>query len=196
MKVKTITINIHEKKAHPHEMGHRDAGVTYIIEIDSADNPEDIVTCYRALARDHVEMELDLWIAEIKRKEAEDSARTNLHWIVDRLENRPSDEDDEEKFGKNLAILPDSEQTEWRAKLVAAKGEYLARIKRDLDRIIERVSRHGVTARDESYVDMLMQQLPEDERQEYIKRMADAEVAYELSQMQLNAMMDGEDNSQ
>lgn len=182
MKIQTVTVECHEKRAHPSEMGHYDSKVELTAELDPGENAEIVVAHLQYMARQQVGVECSRWIEEIKTREAQEKARNDLRWIVERLENRLPTDTDAEQFEKRLATLPNAEHPEWRAKLKAAQGEYLQRIKGDLDRIVERVGRRGATARDESDVGELIPQLPESERQGYIDKMSDAIAAYELSQ--------------
>lgn len=181
MKIQTVSVECHEKRAHPSEMGHFDSKVELTAELDPGENADIVVAHLQYMARQQVGVECSRWIEEIKTREAQDKARNDLQWLCDRLENRLPDDRDTEQFDKKLILLPLDEHTEWQVKLFAAQGEYLSRCKRDLDRIVERVGRRGATARDESDVDELIAQLSEDERQGYIDKMSDAMQAYELS---------------
>lgn len=122
MKIQTVTVECHEKRAHPSEMGHYDSSVSYTAEVDEGEIPEKVVERIQFVARQQVAAECDRWIAEIKTREAQESARRDLQWIVDRLENRLPIDTDAEQFEKKLTLLPENEHPEWRAKLKAAQG--------------------------------------------------------------------------
>lgn len=183
MKITIVVVEAHEKRANPSAMGHYDSSISYTIDVDEGDNAEDIVTSYQFFARQQVAVECDIWVNGILTREAQDRARNDLQWIVDRLENRLPDDRDAEQFEKKLALLHPSEWAEWRAKLKSAQGEFLSRIKGDLDRIVEKAGRKQLSPREISEYLELKHRLPEEEeRQGYIDKMNDAIAAYELSQ--------------
>lgn len=174
MKITQVVVEIHEKRNHPNAYGHYDARVSYTAELLDGEYAADTVEKLQFVARQQVAAECDRWIEEIKTREAQESARRDLQWIVDRLENRLPNDHDTADFEGKIALLPGGEHPEWRDKLAKAQAEFLSRIKSDLDRIAERVGRRGATARDEGDFGELMARLPEDEHQGYIDKMSDA----------------------
>lgn len=180
MKVTQVVVEAHEKRSHPSEHGHRDASITYTAEIHGNEDFNEAVSNLRLAARWHVADELDKWIAEIKTREAQDKARNDLQWIVDRLENRLPTDKDTEQFEDKLALLPDNEHADWRIKLKAAQDEFLTRIKGDLDKIVERAGRKQLSPRDNENFGELMERLSDDEYQVYHVKMVEAKAAFEL----------------
>lgn len=183
MKITTVTVECHEKRNHPTgEYSHFDSRVALTAEIDPGEDAQIVVANLQFQARQQVAVECDIWVNGILTREAQDRARNDLQWLVDRLENRLPTDTDAEQFEKKLTLLPDTEHAEWRAKLKATQGEYLTGIKGDLDRIIERAGRKQLSPREISDFDDLVTRLPESERQGYIDQYHAAMDAYELSQ--------------
>lgn len=183
MKVQTVSVECHEKRNHPTgEYSHFDSRVSYTAQVDEDDNADTVVASLQFQARQRVAVECDRWVNGILTREAQDRARDDLRWIVERLENRQPDDRDVADFEKKLALLPSGEHPEWRAKFEAAQGEFLTRIKGDLDRIVEKAGRKQLSPRDNENFSELMERLPESERQCYIDKTSDAIAAYELTQ--------------
>lgn len=67
MKVREITIESHEKRAHPHSMGHRDVSITLTARLDKDDDPALMAEVLQAEADAHVDKYLDEWIATRSR---------------------------------------------------------------------------------------------------------------------------------
>ncbi len=65
MKVREITIESHEKRAHPHAMGHRDVSITLTARLDKDDDPALMAEVLQAEADAHVDKYLDEWISQI-----------------------------------------------------------------------------------------------------------------------------------
>lgn len=188
MKVQTVTVEIHEKRAHPSAMGHYDAKVEYTAEVDENDDPDNIVQQLQFVARQQVADECDRWVTDIRIKEEQSRVRNDLEWMITRTESGNVYPGDADEFAAHLIALPDSEQAGYRAKLETAKGQYIAEIKKRLDEWIARAENGILSSRQKERFDEDAALLGEIERQTYLERMEGA--------LAPKAMLEGEDNSQ
>lgn len=171
MKVQTVTVEVHEKRAHPSEMGHYDSSVTYTVQIDEGESAEEIVINYQFLARQHVAIECDRWVQEIERKSEMDSARSDLNWMITCAADSPAKEFDEERFGMKLAILPSDEQSEYVFRLEAAKAHYTKTLERALQVMIDRAQTRGFGKYDRQEFEYALEGFPESECAAYRARL-------------------------
>jgi len=65
MIVSTIVVEVHEKRNHPHEYGHRDCSIRIEAGLDEGEDAESVITRLRGKAQKHVDLELDAWVAKV-----------------------------------------------------------------------------------------------------------------------------------
>jgi hypothetical protein len=174
MNVKTITVEIHEKRNHPHEYGHYDARVSYTVELEEGDSPEMATLAYLSTARQQVVTECDRWIAEIEHKRQVEEAKRELHWILERAKSSGVQDNDAENFEENLLALPTEQQDEYRAKLEAAKQEYLSGMRERLENDIKAAEKGLLSQYSQANFYVVLNNLPEAERDAYRIRMENA----------------------
>ncbi len=168
MKVQTVTVEIHEKRNHPNEYGHYDARVAYTVEVETAENPADVVSSYQFLARQQVANECDRWIAELERKKLVLNAKQELRWIIDRARDGYVEKNDDDQFELYLIPLSEGERAEYTAKLIAAKDEYLSAMRKRLNADIESVeSGKPISNYNLKVFYQLLDNLPADEREDF-----------------------------
>lgn len=168
MNVKQIVVEIHEKRAHPSEMGHYDAKVEYTVEISEAESPDETVKFLQSQARQQVAIECDKWIAEIERKQLAHNAKQHLDWIIDRAEGGYVEKNDDDQFELYLIPLSEGERAEYTAKLMAAKDKYLAAMRKRLNADIESVeSGKPISNHNLKIFYLLLDNLPADEREDF-----------------------------
>jgi hypothetical protein len=174
MNIQSVTVEIHEKRNHPHAYGHYDARIAYTAQVEEGEAAEDVAIRLQALARQQVEAECDRWIEgiqlEVKKAEAEQS----LYWIISRAKNGNPDADDPKDFEEYISLLPEAKQEEYQGKLEAAKQEYVFYLKKRLEEYLDSAARHKLTPRGKENFSELLDALPEAEREEYRSRMAAA----------------------
>lgn len=171
MKIQTITVEIHEKRNHPHEYGHYDSKVSYTAQLDEGEDAGEAVRHLQFHARQNVAIECDRWIADIEWKRQIDAAKTQLDWIIDRAENNVAMRSDAENFAQNLAILPSKQRDEYCAKLETAKQTYLTALKRRLEEDLKDAARGDLSKYNAGIYYQLLDNLPEAERADYRTRM-------------------------
>lgn len=172
MRVLTVCVEIHEKRNHPSEMGHRDARISYTVEVEEGEIPEIIANTWQLAARLQVDEELDRWIAEIKRNEEISEAKTNLGWIIQSAENLPLTDTDRKQWSKYAAALPDADRDEYVVKLIIAQASYREALVHRLDEYIaDAESGKRLSGHEKRHFDDMLDQLDEDERDEYRKRL-------------------------
>lgn len=66
MQVTNVTIDIHEKKNHPHEFGHFDARCSMSAQIGESEDGDDVADDLRTLCRAHVQSEIDRWLEDVQ----------------------------------------------------------------------------------------------------------------------------------
>jgi hypothetical protein len=69
MNITSVTVTIHEKRAHPHAMGHKDCEVSLTAELEPGDIVFNKISELRYKANSQVETELDKWIDGIKEEQ-------------------------------------------------------------------------------------------------------------------------------
>lgn len=175
MKITTLTVEIHEKRAHPSERGHYDSRVSLTAWIDDGENYENVALDLKNKAGAMVTSECDSWVSKILTRGKHDTARIDLEWICDQLRNRLPTDTDVEQFERHLAVLLDFEHPQWHAKLKAAQAEYLTSSRRILKKIVDNAGQRELFLHEKQVFAELVAQLPEDERQGYIDKMSDAQ---------------------
>lgn len=171
MKIQSITVEIHEKRNHPHEYGHYDARVSYTVEPNAPENPEDVVAYLQSVARQQVAAECDRWIADINRKQEIGSAKSDLDWMITRAGDSPAEEFNEERFNTKLAVLPVEEQAEYLSRLEVAKAQYIKNLDQALQGMIDRAKSRGLSKYERQDFEYALKGLPETERDSYRQRM-------------------------
>lgn len=174
MKIQSVTVEIHEKRAHPSEMGHYDAKVSYTVEVEDGDDPENVMLHWKSRACAAVESECDYWVASVEHKRKVVEAKSSLQWIVDRAKSNNVYSDDPENFENYLAILPPEENGEWRDKLTAAKESWLVEVRGRLNNYIDQAERGTLSNRGQENFSYALADLPENERQSYRDRLTAA----------------------
>jgi hypothetical protein len=174
MNIQTVTVEIHEKRNHPHEYGHYDARVAYTAQVEEGESAEDVASRLQELARTQVEAECDRWIEEIELEVKKESARQNLYWVIGRAESGCINPEDGKDFEESIALLPAAEQEEYRGKLEAARQKYLSYVKARLEDNISDAAKGKLTQRGKDAFFTLLEDLPEAERAEYRTRMEEA----------------------
>lgn len=171
MKIQSVTVEIHEKRNHPHEYGHFDASVSYTVQVEDGEDADSVIELLRAKARDHVEAELDakIWAVDLERKRSE--ARSNLRWIVSRAAHAEHGDIDAEEFEKNLQLLEPDEQIEYRGELDRAKEEYWAAMRKNLNGYIDMAERNKASSFDIDRFNIGLEYMPEAERSDFLRRM-------------------------
>jgi uncharacterized protein with PIN domain len=171
MNIQSVTVEIHEKRNHPHEYGHYDALVAYTAQVEEGESAEDVINRLRVLARQQVEAECDRWIKEIELEVKRAEAKQRLYWIVSRAKSGNPDGDDDKDFEEYTNLLSEDEQKEYRDKLAAAKQEYVSCIKDRLDGYIEDIANRRGSLVARRKFDAFLEYLSEAEREEYRARM-------------------------
>lgn len=173
MKITTVTVEIHEKRNHPHEYGHRDAQVAYTADLDEGEEADAAVVQLQLQARQRVEAELDRWIAEVEQQRTWETARSQLGYMVSRAEG---DDIDVAEFARHLLNLPEGEREEYQTNLAAAQAKYNKALRDELSRLIERAEKdiRPPGSWEESRFDLFVNKLPEEEQEGYRLQMATA----------------------
>lgn len=183
MKIQTITVEAHEKRAHPHEMGHYDSRVALTAEVQPGDDYEGVALTLQVRARAMVLTECDTWIRAIEYERKVDAARNSLGYILNRAEHGAPDNEDANRFEEKLQLLPEPEQAEYRTKYAAAQIKGKEYIERRLNRLVEGVTRGRLGWDDEDSFGELLERLPDDEATAWEAKMAAAKAAYEARQV-------------
>lgn len=123
MKITTVSVQIHEKRNHPHEYGHYDASVTLTADVDDGESYGDVINRLRDVARSHVADECDEWIERIKLQNRVREIASNIRQLRYMRGNV-----DEPAAAIRVAIhaLPPALETEWLENLDAALDELRA----------------------------------------------------------------------
>lgn len=174
MKVQTVTVEIHEKRAHPTEMGHYDAKVEYTAQVGEWDDPNILVANLQFIARQQVADECDRWVAEIERRRQVEGAKSGLDWIIDRAKGDNVYDSDAEETAKHLSVLSAAEQANYRAKLETAQQGFVASLRNRLNNYIQKAEQGNLSTRSLEYFHDYVNRLPEDEQQGYLDRMTAA----------------------
>lgn len=101
MDITNVSVTIHEKKNHPHEFGHFDAGVTISADVESGENADKVLRELREQARGHVDDEIGLWLFEIDYERKQNNFTEEAQHCITHVENawgRP-DYVNEQRFG-------------------------------------------------------------------------------------------------
>lgn len=172
MKVQSVTVEIHEKRNHPHgEYSHFDSRVSYTADIYEGESPGTVVANLQFIARQQVADECDRWVADIERKRQVDEAKSGLVWIIDLASSNQLHERNAEDFEKHLQSFSADEQAEYRSKFDKAKEEFWQRTRKSLDGLVDKAERNNFGAWDNERFDSIMLDLPESEHQGYRDRL-------------------------
>lgn len=181
MKVQTVTVKTHEKRAHPSAMGHYDAEVGYTAELEDGEDVTSAVELLQFQSRQHVAIECDRWEAGVKLEEKRSSARSSLNWIIERAKSGLFEESTQ--FEEHLLLFPAEVQADYRAKLAAAQVEQKANTEKRLNRYINLAAKTTLSWNDKDRFESFLQDVPEDERQAWQDKLAAAVAEYEAAQM-------------
>ena len=66
MIVSTIVVEVHEKRNHPHEYGHRDCSIRIEATLEPGEDFDQETILLVAKAQKHVDYELDAWFAKVQ----------------------------------------------------------------------------------------------------------------------------------
>lgn len=177
MKIQTVTVEIHEKRNHPHEYGHYDSRVSYTAQLDEGEQAAQVVESLQFQARQQVAIECDRWIADVERKKEIEKARDDLRWAIQRAGNNAFSAEQMTKFNEKVQILPAEERDYYWTQLNKAIGQYRQEINEDLDRLIEGAKKHKrLPSHDSVRFDLLLDNLSESDQADYRARM-DAAIA-------------------
>jgi hypothetical protein len=171
MNIQTVTVEIHEKRNHPHEYGHYDARVAYTAQVEEGESAENVASRLQELARTQVEAECDRWIEGIELEVKKESARQDLCWIIGRAESGCPNPEDGKDFDESIALLSEAEQEEYQGKLEAAKRRYVSYVKSRLEAKLSDAAKGKLTQRGREAFCTMLEDLPEAEREEYRARM-------------------------
>lgn len=174
MKIQSVAVEVHEKRAHPSRMGHYDASVRLSAELDDGDDATVAVLQLQHQARQHVATECDRWEAQVNREKQREDARSNLDWVISLATHNSHTDANQEKFEQALFVLPADERPDFVQRLEKARAEYVADAKRQLEELFASVERRGATHHDDRRFDLLLQSLPEAEREVHGQRWEEA----------------------
>lgn len=171
MKIQTITVEIHEKRNHPHEYGHYDSRVSYTAQLDEGEEAAQVVESLQFQARQQVAIECDRWIADIERKHQIEKTRDDLRWTIQNARNNGFSAEKMTLFQQKLEHLPVEERTTFWHDLNSAIGEYHNGIADTLTDAIRRAARHTLSTGQRERFYELLQEMPEPIQADYRARM-------------------------
>lgn len=82
MIVKTVTVEVHEKKNHPYEYGHYDASVRLEADLDPNENADDLIDRLQRQAAFKVQAQCALWIIEIEKDRRKTKIANDLDYAL------------------------------------------------------------------------------------------------------------------
>lgn len=140
MFVKEITVEVHEKRNHPHEFGHKDCSVSFSAMLEDEEDALDWVELLREKADQQVKAHLDTWIAEIQLERdiesIESHIRLRFNWpgnekeLGERYENTIQRID---ALPLGAVRVPAWRCTQLKAKATAVRDETLLALRAESD---------------------------------------------------------------
>lgn len=70
MQITEIVVSVHEKRNNPYAYGHYDAEVRLTAEVTENEDPDGAILRLRAIARQHVKNECNVWEAALRDEHA------------------------------------------------------------------------------------------------------------------------------